>query len=425
MMTADTNAPPAFLRIRLAVQIFLAYAVMGAWLPIFTLYLTQQLGFSPQATAWASATNALGSLFAPLIWGQIADRWLAMERSLSLCALGSGIGLFALAALSEPWAVFFTCVAIWFFLVPLIGLTSSFIFRQLEHPERDFGRIRVWGTLGWMAANWLLTGWFEESPAYFNGEPDLGDSLRLGGIVAFVVALYALTLPHTPPRSTSGTAQTWLGRLIDAPWSAMQLFRNRSFVVYCVCMFGLYLTFPFTVQLNPLLLRQLQFDERQVPLVLTIAQSSETVSLFLLPMLLSRLGVKWTMLLGCGSWSAGLWALSIGSPDWFVMSALASHGLFISCFVIAGQIFVNKQATHDIRASVQGLLVLVTGCGLLLGHVLVGAIRASTQDNFSEAYLIAACIAAVLAVAFLIGFSTEPSAVISGQASLVPDREMT
>jgi MFS family permease len=415
MMTADTKAPPRFLRIRLAVQIFLAYAVMGAWLPIFTLYLTQQLGFSPQATAWASATNAIGALIAPLFWGQIADRWLAMERSLSLCALGSGIGLFALTALSGPWAVFFTCVAIWFFLVPLIGLTSSLIFRQLDHPERDFGRIRVWGTLGWMTANWLLTWWFEESPAYSRREPDLGDSLRLGGIAAFVVALYALTLPHTPPRPSSSLASpSWLGRLTDAPWSAMQLFRNRSFLVYCVCMFGLYITFPFPVQMNPLLLRHLQFDERQVPLVLTIAQSTEAISLFLLPVFLTRLGVKRTMLLGCIAWGAGLWALSIGSPDWFVMAAMASHGLFISCFVIAGQVFVNKQATHDIRASVQGLLVLVNGCGLLLGHLLVGVIRAGTQDNFAEAYLIAACIAAVLAVTFLLGFTPEPAAAVLG-----------
>src|SRR5260370_37879969 len=106
--------PPRFLRVRLAVQIFLAFAVMGAWVPVFSLYL-KNLGFSPEATAWASSTGAIGSLLAPLIWGQIADRWLAMERFISLCALATAVGLWFLATLAEPVAVFFVSVAIWFF----------------------------------------------------------------------------------------------------------------------------------------------------------------------------------------------------------------------------------------------------------------------------------------------------------------------
>src|SRR5262245_25459309 len=146
-------ARPRFLHIRLSLLIFLAFAVMGSWLPVFTLHL-QSLEFAPAATAWASAANAIGAIFAPLFWGQIADRWLAKERCISLCAVITGALLWVLSTLQDPASVIAVCIVLWFFLIPVVGLTGAFIFRQLEHPERDYGRIRLWGTLGWMAASW-------------------------------------------------------------------------------------------------------------------------------------------------------------------------------------------------------------------------------------------------------------------------------
>jgi MFS family permease len=271
------------LHARLSVLIFLAFAVMGSWLPVFTLHL-QNLNFSPSAAAWASAANAIGAMLAPLIWGQIADRWLAKERCISLCAVISGSGLWLLAGLQEPVAVILGSILLWFFLIPVIGLTGAFIFRQLEHPDREYGKIRVWGTLGWMAANWTLTAWFKYSPGLFGGETstpaDLADSMRLGGLAAFAVALFALTLPHAPPSPVSDDAhnrRSRLLRLVDAPLKALCMFRERSFVVYCACMFGFYITFPFTIQLNPLLLDHAGINRSELPLVLTIFGSVANV----------------------------------------------------------------------------------------------------------------------------------------------------
>ena len=423
--TTDAAVPPRLLGVRLAVQIFLAYAVMGAWVPVFSLYLTK-LGFSPGATAWASATSAIGSVIAPLLWGQIADRWLAMERCISLCAAATGLGLWFLTTLDEPWEVFFACVAVWFFLIPLIGLTSSFVFRQLEHPERDFGKIRMWGTIGWMAANWLLTWWFAQLQGLVGrGDTvDFVDSLHLGSLAAFVVAVYALTLPHTPPGPAAEAEQSWLGHLADAPLQALRLFRNRSCFVYCGCFFGFYITMPFTIQLNPLLLGREGISDDMKPILLTIAQSTEVVSLFLLPVLLGRFGTKTVMVIGCAMWTVGLAVLGVGSLG-FALGALATHGLFITCFVVTGQVFVNRQATHAIRASVQGVLVLVNGAGLLFGNLLVGWIRDLTADNFRTAYLAAAGLAGSLVLIFFFGFTGASSSAISPQGSLVPDSERT
>src|SRR5262249_48038530 len=116
----------------------------------------------------------------------------------------------------------------------------------------------------------------------------------------------------------------------------------------------------------------------------------------------------------------GLAVIGLGAPIWLVTIALASHGVFISCFLIAGQVFVNRQATHDIRASAQGLLILICGCGLLLGNLLVGWVRDATGDDFARAYHIAAGISTVTIILFGAGFTTA----ISDKESLVPDAEI-
>jgi MFS family permease len=323
-IASDLSSRPAFLHLRLSCLIFLAFAIMGSWLPVFTLHL-RNLQFSPNATAWASATNAIGAMLAPLLWGQIADRWLAKERCIALCASITGVGLWILALVDDPTIMIAGCIALWFFLIPVVGLTGAFVFRQLEHPDREYGRIRLWGTIGWMAASWGLTAWF--SIAYADGAANFADSLRLGGIAAFVVAVYALTMPHAPPsRVARENGPFRLLHLFDAPLRAMRMFRYRSFAVYSGCMFGFYITVPFTIQLNPLLLDQVGIERADVPLVLTICQSTAVTLLALLPTLLARFGLRLTMASGALAWTVGLCALSFGSPKALVLTALATSG---------------------------------------------------------------------------------------------------
>jgi MFS family permease len=423
MSDMDANpAGPPFLVARLSALIFGAFAILGAWVPIFALHLTQ-LGFSPDATAWASGSNAIAALTAPLIWGQIADRWIAMQRCISLCAAASGAALLVLAELSEPWAVFFVCLLMWCFLIPTVGLTSSLIFRQLEHPEREYGKIRMWGTVGWVGASWCLTLWFLLCEGNAGGGRDLADGLRLGGLAGLALALYAWTLPHTPPIADALEAddveRAWLARIASAPAAALRLFHDRSFVIFCVCLFGLNITLAFSIQLNPLLFARLGVQRDRLPVCLTVAQSTEVLFLYLLPFLLMRFGAKPIMVAGGISWTLGMSLLAIDSPLWLAITSLATHGVFICCFFIAGHVFVNRLATHDIRASAQGLLLLISGSGLLLGHVLVGWIRAWTNDEYPVAYACAAALAGGLTLLFSLCFTGKV------KEPLVPGAEMT
>src|SRR5438128_191450 len=186
---------------RLAILMFLQYAVPGAFVPLFSVWLTH-LGFSPLAIGWASATSALAMLIAPLLAGQVADRWVPAERCIAFCAAMTGAALLLLSVLSQPAAVFCACLGLWFFLIPVMTLGVSLSFRQLAHPERDFGRVRMWGTVGWIAPGLALGYWFSDPPwlietlAALSGETitsAIQDTLRLGGVLALILAAYALT----------------------------------------------------------------------------------------------------------------------------------------------------------------------------------------------------------------------------------------
>ena len=235
--------------VRLSVMMFLGYAAQGAFIPVHGAYL-RELGFSADEIAWVCSTTALGSLLGPLQLAQVADRWLSADRCVLICSLVSGTLLWFAADLRDPMALFWTELGIMTFLVPLNSLGPALAFRHLQHADRDFGTVRMWGTIGWMAGGYMLTLWF-----MFGGIPHhgLSDSLRLGGIFAWILAAYSLTLPATPPLHSELRREGILGalhRLVDAPLAATGLFRQRAFCVYVVCFFGAYVTWSFNLQLT-------------------------------------------------------------------------------------------------------------------------------------------------------------------------------
>jgi MFS family permease len=409
---------------------FLAFAVQGAWVPVFSVYLAQ-LGFSPRATSGAFITYALSSLVAPIAWGQIADRWVPAERCISLCGLGTAVLLAVLPALDGGPAVFFACLLFWFFMIPVNSLGAALTLRQVEHPERRYGRIRLWGTVGWVAGGLLLSGWLNMVKpglgawlGWSDAATPLADSFRVGALFAIVLSAYSLTLPATPPSRGGPGAVGWR-RFFDAPLASMRLMRRPMFLTYCTCLFGAYVTYPFTHQLTPLMLAQLGVEREVLPIVLTISQSTEIATLALLPWLLGRLGGKATMTLGIAAWTLGLAVYAVGQPVGLVVAALSTSGVFICCFLVAGQVFVNRLSAPGVRASAQGLLVWISGTGLLAGHLLVGEARNIwTGDDLHLAFLPAAMASAVLLVVFVGGFRAAPRPKPLPE-SLVTSREMT
>jgi MFS family permease len=389
-------------RFRLSLLMFLMFAVMGAWVPLFTVRLAE-LGFTPWDIALASATAAMSYLAAPVAAGQMADRWFPAQRCLALGSLVAGALLWLLAGLEDRAGVFWTCLLFWAIMVPVITIGNALTFSHVDDPARDFGKIRVWGTFGWVLPGWLLGLWWSGAletlvEALGMPPPSTANIFHLGAIVCWVLAAYALTLPHTPPQRHS---QSWL-----APLAALKMVRHRDFTVYLLTSLGLYMTIPFNTQMTPLLLQESSGIPRSLlaPL-LTIGQTMEVAMLVFLPYLLSRLGVRGTMLLGLVAWTTGLSVFALGRPTWLVVAALLCNGIFVACFMVAGQVFLNSRASGSIRASTQSLLVFVNGVGLLIGNLMAGWVRELTKPAFAPTYQTAVVLSLALLAFFVVGFS--------------------
>lgn len=395
---------------------FLQYAAPGAVVPFYSLRLEKELGFTPGQIGLSAATQAMAALLAPLLAGQIADRWLPAERCLTIFGLAAGALLWLLAGLTTPAAVFVTTLASWLALVPMLTLSTSITFAHLANPQQNFGSVRLWGTVGWMIPGWLLGAWFSD-PQWLGSllawvrpavpRSEVADAFRLAGLMAAAVGLYGLTLPPTPPQRRVGSPL--------APLAAWRLLRGRSFAVLAICLLGVCWTIPFSTQGTPLLLTHLGIPRPWLGPTLTLTQTLEVVCLALLPMLLLRLGLRGTMLVGLASWGLALGVLAVGRPIGLVIASLGLHGVCICCFLVTGQVYVNSRACGDVRVSVQGLFTCISGMGLLGGNLSAGWVRASVKGNFALTFAVAAFLTTVLTVIFLVGFMEDEPAPHQGK----------
>lgn len=397
-------------RWRLSLLMFLQYSAPGAWIPLLTLRL-QELEFTPLEIGWVCATQALAALVAPFVAGQAADRWWPAEWCLAACAFCGSALLWMMSWLTGPFAVFWTSLALWLAMAPAITLGTAVSFAHLAEPERDFGRVRLWGTVGWVLPGWLLGYWFR-NPVWMGPwltwlrpnlpESELADIFRLAAVGAFCFAVYALTLPITPPGRQSRTSL--------APLAAVRLMRERSFAVYCLVCLGWCVTIPFSAQVTPLFLNALGIPRAWLPQTLTLGQAAEIAALAVLPMLFLRLGLRGTMLLGLLAWALMLATLAVGQPLPLMAGALVLSGLCVCCFLVSGQVFVNRRARGDIRASAQALLSFINGLGMLAGNLLVGWVRREVDGAFAPTYAVGAILGLLLVVVFGFGFEDDEAA---------------
>lgn len=403
------------LRWRLAALLFMVFAAPGAVLPQLTVYLTDGLGFTPAQVGLVCAMQALGALCAPFVAGQLADRWFAADRCLAGCAFCAAGLLWLLPHCTGPAAVVVASLALWLVMTPAMTLGSAISFTHLRRPEREFGGVRLWGTVGWLVQGWLLGYWFSR-PQWLGSVagwlrskpplPELADIFRLGSLMALLLGLYALTLPATPPAVRRAGMQPLRVRI--APVAALRLLRRRAFAVYFLCNFGLCVTLPFSSQNTPLLLLQLGVPQDWLGPALTIAQSTEVIALGLLPLMLGRWGHRRLMLAGALAWTAAMTVMTVGRPLGLVIGCLSLNGVFICCYLVAGQVFVNSEASSDIRASAQSLLTFTNGLGMLVGNLLSGWVRDWAGGAFAPTFGVAAAIALLTLLVFSAGFRHVP-----------------
>mgnify|MGYP002336063153 CR=1 FL=1 len=254
--------------------------------------------------------------------------------------------------------------------MPTLGLANALAFSHIADQERDFPRIRVFGTVGWIVAGLFVSFalvYVARGPAEATPYP-----VYTAAIASLVLGAYSFTLPHTPPRG-AGTRATFRG---IAGIDALRALGSRSFHVFVLCSF--LLCIPLAAYYNFTQLYLGAVGVRQIAAVQTLGQVSEVAFMLLMPFFFRRLGVKWMLLVGMGAWVLRYALFAAGAPDavvWMVVAGILLHGICYDFFFVTGQIWVDKQSTPEVRAQAQGFLVLVTyGVGMLIGAQVAGAV---------------------------------------------------
>jgi len=396
-------------KFRLGIMMFLQYAIWGAWAPVLTAYLQDVLHYSGAQYGFIMSLLPIAMIFAPMIGGQLADRYFPTEKVIAAVQLLGGVILLLGAAVTSysamVWVMLVYCVV----YAPTLALTNSIAFANLQNSEKDFGKIRVWGTIGWIAAGWTLFGWrilAKSSPAIALK----GDTLFLAGIFSIIMGLQSLGLPHTPPKK-EGTR----------PWAfleAIKMLKDKQFLIFTVISFivATELQFYYVLTAPFLTSDKIGVSSTSIPLVMTIAQFAEIfVMALLLPKVLPKFGIKKTMTLGVLAWPLRYIIFVIGTPTWLVIASLSLHGFCYVFFFTAAYIYVDMIAPPDIRASAQSLIaVVILGIGSFLGANFSGWIKdlftKNDIANWKNVFLVPTILTLLCALAFVVLFKEKKTA---------------
>lgn len=450
-MTPPARTPTRRL-VLLSAVMFLQYAIWGAWLPLFWGFMQKIRGFEGGQIGQLFGFGAAGALLAPFLAGQLADRAFRTERVLAVChLLGAGL-VWQLADLEGYWPLLAFCFGYSLVYAPTLALTNSLAFHHLADRDAEFGKVRLWGTLGWIAAgigigHWLLrmhtpavgaaldpilVGALERAPeleAPVSGrwtealasEPaavdlaqkaGIGDAFRLSSILGVALGLLCLALPRTPPSS---------GREPFAFLAALRAIRaDRALATIFLiglpmsCLHQLYFvgTAPF--------LTETQGGEgflsglfgAQGGGLMTIGQMSEILVLAAMPILLSRLSKRTVFAIGLGAFTLRFLAFAFLPGQAFaILPALALHGVCFGCFWFVCFLLVDEGTGSDVRATAQSLFNLVLiGVGIIVGNLFTGALfdwAGEGPDKWARFFGAAALGTALCLAALLILFPRE------------------
>jgi nucleoside transporter len=360
-------------RAKLSVMMFLQYFVWGAWYVTMATYLLKTLQFSGQENGLAYSTTAIAAMVSPFFIGLVADRFFATERVLGLLHLVGAALLFWVSTLTHFHDFYPVLVGYTLCYMPTIALTNSLSFHQMDEPGREFPGIRVLGTIGWIAAGFVISALGAEANAV---------QFRVAAAASAALGLFSFVLPYTPPARTG--RKTTMRDILGL--DAIGLMRERSFRVFVLGSFLICIPLQFYYAFTNPYLTELGITNTAA--LQTIGQMSEIAFMLVMPFFFARLGVKWMLIVGMLAWSLRyvLFAYGDGAAlAWMVYLGIAVHGICYDFFFVTGQIYVDKKASVHIRAAAQGFISFVTyGVGMFFGSYLAGWIvdqYTYTQDG--------------------------------------------
>jgi len=401
------------IKFRLTLMSFLQFFVWGAWLITIGTYCLNSKGWSFEQFGAIFSTLALASLFMPAITGIIADKWLNAEKLYGILHILYGLVLFYVPSVDDPDMLYYAIFGAMICYMPTISLSNSIGYTILKNNNYDvvkvFPPIRVWGTIGFIAAMWITN--FTHSNVNAN-------QFYIAAVMAIVLGIYSFTLPKCPPQRNISENATIIEQLGLNAFSLLAKYKMALFFIFSMFLgAALQLTnmygdsFLYDFSNNPEYSNS--FVSENSTFIMSISQISETVFIVTIPFFLRRFGIKNVMLFSMIAWVLRFGLFAYGNPGdglWMIILSCIVYGMAFDFFNISGSLFVETTTDSKMRSSAQGLFMMMTnGIGAYGGSKLSGIIIDAYfvhdgKKDWHNIWLSFAGYALVIAIAFAVMF---------------------
>ena len=411
---------------RLKMMSFMQYFIWGSWLVTLGAYMINTLHFTGSNVGMVYSSKGLAAIVMPSLVGIIADKWLRADRVYVICHLVCAVALCYAAQVNEPGLMFWVMLVNAMAFMPTISLSNTISYSCLEQAGLDtvshFPRVRVYGTVGFIAAMWAIS---------LMGAELSNVQLYIAAAASLLLALYSLTLPAIPvakaKASPSLASKLGLNAFILFKQPRMAVFFLFAMLLGAVLQITNTFGSPFLHDFarNPAYADS--FIVKYPSILLSVSQMSEVFFILTIPYFLGRFGIKTVMLMSMVAWTLrfGLFAFGDPSATGFVLLMLSMivYGCAFDFFNISGSVFVEQEVSADIRASAQGLfMTTVNGIGAYFGSVLSGmAVDYFSVDGVKDwqtIWLVFAAYALALAVVFYFSFNDHHTCKNSGMRTV-------
>lgn len=361
------------IKAQLSIMMFLEFFIWGGWFVTLGTFLGNNLNASGVEIAMAFSTQSWGAIIAPFIVGLIADRFFNAERILGILHLIGAVLMYQMANATEFTGFYPFVLGYMILYMPTLALVNSVSFNQMSNPAKQFPFIRVFGTIGWIVAGWIISLVFKWDSIENIQQGFLSNTFLMVAVASAVLGLFSFTLPKTPPKASEGEKPK-LSEILGL--EALKLLKDKNFLIFFVSSMLICIPLAFYYQnLSPFLTESKIENSTAWA---SLGQFSEVLFMLLLPFFFKNYGFKKTILAGMLAWGLRYLLFSFGNGNelfFMLVIGIALHGICYDFFFVSGQIYTDSKAGEKYKSAAQGLITLATyGIGMLIGFWIAGKI---------------------------------------------------
>lgn len=392
--------------VKLSLMMLLEYFIWGAWYVTLGTYMSTFLNSDGLEIGLAFGALAVATMISPFFVGMVADRFFSAQKIMGVLHLLGALFLVG-ATFIENNIIFLAVVFLYSLLyMPTIALSNSVAFKQMSDPGRLFPWIRVFGTLGWIAAGTLI-GFLdlEATPS------TLPSTFYMAAIASVALGLFSFILPDTPPKAVEAesSASSVLGT------EAFVMFKDKPFLIFFIAAVLVCIPLSFYYGFANLFLNDIGMEDPAGKMV--FGQMSEAIFILAIPFLFNSIGVKKMLLIGILAWILRYLCFAFGNVDtgmWMLYAGIILHGICYDFFFVTGYMYTEKKAGEKIKSAAQGLFTFATyGLGMVIGTVFSGFVTkyytAGVAKQWESIWMVPAYIATAVLLYFILFFHEKNS----------------